>query len=153
MVLSGCGRAYEVEDDLIQASQETRLLAERAIGRSRELLQRAKVVCQGSLSSRMASRRHLHYARLEGAVDGERVRAVVRKDGTLDASRRLLGRAALVVALGDSFEGGRVRASLTGSSLASTLTLIRACDWVFLLELPLARQALLPACPVWGVAG
>jgi hypothetical protein len=101
------------------------------VRRSRELLAVIRRTCDISRQHRLDSRAHLCYLRLTGNVDGRRVRAVVRRDGTLAADTALLDRAALLAAGGETFEdlrGGVIAASLSDGPLACALTLIRACD-------------------------
>ncbi|MGH9125367.1 MAG: hypothetical protein ACRDZ8_11675 [Acidimicrobiales bacterium] len=92
---------------------------------------------QASLGYRLASRAHLLYARVEGVIDGEAEAAVVRTTGEVAASRALLSRVQVVVSIGDSFDNGRIGASLDAGPVASTLTCMRAMDRVDALNLAL----------------
>jgi hypothetical protein len=114
---------------------ETRLAAAAAIQRSIELMAAAARLCRESRASLLASRAHLLYLRLDGQVDGSPVSAIVRTDSSIVADTALLQRAQLVMALGETFDDGRVAASLSAGPLPAALTLLRACDRVNVLEM------------------
>lgn len=121
-------------EELITASAHARAAASAAISRAQTL---APVVAHNRRESFvrcLSSRAHLSYAVLHGVVDDALVVAVVRRTGEVVASPLLLDRVAMVERMGDSFDGGRIPAGLTGGSLGSVLTLVRACDQVRTLE-------------------
>lgn len=122
---------------LLAASSRMRERAASTVARSQALMPEVTESRQRSLDVRLASRPHTRYAVVEGTVDGRSVKAVVRSDGTVAGDGALVDRANLIVALGDSFDGGQVLASLDGSPLAATLTLTRACDRVQSVEMVL----------------
>lgn len=115
-------------DQLIDASRASRIRAEKVIARSLALCPRSEQLRTQSVARRLASRSRTTYAIVDGLVENGPVTAVVRQDGTVDGDRCLLDRARLIVALGDTFEGGRLTASLGSDPLASVLTVTRACD-------------------------
>ncbi len=94
-----------------------------------------QITCNEAHARRLLSREHLRYARIEGELDGQGVTAVVRTDGSTAIESRLWARADLLVRLGENFDDGRLAASLSSSPLASTLTLMRACDRISALEI------------------
>lgn len=122
-------------DWLVHVSRKTRLQAEAAIQTSRALMEACTSTCAASQGARLASRRHLVYARIDGKLDGRTVTAVVRRDGTMTVEPVLRSRADLLVGLGESFDNGRLPANLSGGPLAASLTLMRACDIISGLEL------------------
>jgi hypothetical protein len=109
-----------------------------AMTRSSELIVAARRTCEEARLQRFHSRAHLLYVRLEGEVNGQAVTAVVRTDCSIAADRVLLKQAQLVAALKDSFDDGRIVASLSDGPLSAALTLTRACDRVTTMEMPLA---------------
>jgi hypothetical protein len=126
--------------DLVEASRRARLAAAAAIARSRALLPQSEMSSRAALALRLASRSHLIYGRVEGTVDGQPVIGVIRSDARVSGHRRLLKRAELVVAIGETFDDGRLVASLDQDPLTSTLTLARACDWVSSIELDFSQR-------------
>ncbi|MGH9088214.1 MAG: STAS domain-containing protein [Acidimicrobiales bacterium] len=150
------------QDDLarlIAASAQARIVAASAVAHSRELAPRITEVRVGSAASHRQRRPHFRYAVVEGMIDGQPVAAVVRRDGTVDGDRTLVGRAGLVVAMGDAFDDGRVPAALYGDPLAAVLTLTRACDKVRSVQVdlpgavamrPAARAARSPSGSGWA---
>lgn len=130
---------------LLTASARARAHAAETIARSKRLEPAVARVQEVARSRRMASRPRSWFARVEGAVDGHLVTAVVRRDGTLSCDRLLLHRAQLVVALGDAFDEGRLEARLQGGDpLAVTLTLMRACDSVSAVQMVLPGPGAAP---------
>jgi hypothetical protein len=109
-----------------------------AMTRSSELIVAAKRSCEEARLRRLRSRAHLLYIRLEGEVNGQEVTAVVRTDCSISADTPLFKQAQLVAALKDSFDEGRIIASLSDGPLSAALTLTRACDRVTAMEMPLA---------------
>jgi hypothetical protein len=103
--------------------------------RSSNLIVVAKRTCEEARSTRLASRGHQMFVRLEGEVNGQAVRAVVRTDSSISADARLLEQAQLVAALEDTFDDGHIVASLQSGPLNSALTLTRACDRVTNMEM------------------
>lgn len=117
-------------EHLLAASARAREAARAAIARSRALAPAIASAQERTLQHLLASRPQSCFARIEGVVEEHRVRAVVRRDGTIVGDARLLARADLVVALGDEFADGR-RARLDREDpVATSLTLVRACDQV-----------------------
>lgn len=126
---------HPVLDELLEASANVRVAAAAAIARSRELTEESS-----RLQERLATRRRRApardlFARVEGVVDGAPVSAVVGSDGSVAGDRALLQRAHLVVAVGDTFDEGRLGAAMGGEALATTLTLTRACDRVLQVDM------------------
>jgi hypothetical protein len=134
---------YDVAlDDLLEASAGARAAASAAIARSQRLLGAAQEACSLSRARRFQSRAHLRYVVVRGLVEGQPVSAIVRARGQLMADPALLDRARLLVSLGETFDHGRIAATLTDSHLAVALTLIRACDRVLAIEVgPAAAPA------------
>lgn len=114
----------------IDNSARTRFAAVQAIERSVVLSETAGLNCERALAGRLRSRSHLIYMTLDGEVEGKEVRAVVRSNGEVACDRALLARAQLLVSLGDSFDGGRLAASLGSGAMVAALTLTRSCDRV-----------------------
>lgn len=117
-------------DRLLSASADARRQAEAAFDRSRRLLAEANRLKAQAQQSCRASRPHRRYAHVVVVVDGHMAEAVVRTDGTVLADRVLLERARCVVAMGDTFDDGRIPATMGADPLSSTLTLLRASDQV-----------------------
>ena len=115
-------------DELISASERARARAASAIAWSGSLGRRCALLAEESITLRMASRTHTTFALVDGVVEGQRVTAVVRRDGSVDGDRLLIDRARVVVALGDTFDSGRLTASVGVDPLTSVLTVTRACD-------------------------
>lgn len=143
-VVSAEGGAQAL-NDLVTASQSARSAAAEAIARSQALQVRVRDAQQVALAARLGSRRHRTYARVEGVVEELRVAALVRDDGGVVGDRSLLRRTALLVRMGEEFDSGRIPATVGDSALASTLTLIRACDRVLAVELVQPGPGRLPA--------
>ncbi|MBO0692396.1 MAG: hypothetical protein J2P58_05830 [Acidimicrobiaceae bacterium] len=122
-------------NELICASEDARAAAAEAIARSVALRPVVDEVQRRSLVARIASRPNQTYVRLQGMVEGLEVVAVVRTDGSVVGTPGLLRRAGLVVAMGERFDDDQIEARIGGDPVAAALTLIRACDWVFLLDL------------------
>lgn len=133
-------------DDLILASHRVRRRAASAIAQSAALVPETARLRSQSLASRVASRRGTHYALVDGVVEGRSVSAVVRRDGSVDGDPALVRRARLVVAMGDTFDGDRLSASLGADPLASILTLTRACDETRMIQMGGGRRG--PARPI-----
>jgi hypothetical protein len=109
-----------------------------ALNRSSDLILAAQRTCEKARCTRLASRGHQLFVRLEGEVNGQAVRAVVRTDSSISADARLLEQAQLVAALEDTFDDGHdghIVASLHNGPLTSALTLTRACDRVTTMEM------------------
>jgi hypothetical protein len=116
--------------DFVAARAGLRSQAAAAIARSSELVIEADSLQYTAVQLQLASRAHMRFASLCGVVEQTSVNAVVRTDGGMSGDRLLLRRADLVVALGDTFDDGRIAAGSPGSPIATTLTLLRACDRV-----------------------
>lgn len=132
-VLDPAPRSPEL-DELVKASARARDAALAAVARSRELSFRAHCLQQQVAAGRLRRRARV-FARVSGLVDGAVVAAVVGTDGSVTGDAALLARAGLIVAVGDTFDDGRLPARLGGEPLATTLTLTRACDAVRQVEL------------------
>jgi hypothetical protein len=113
-----------------------------AMNRSSDLILAARRTCEEARCTRLASRGHLLFVRLEGEVNGQAVRAVVRTDSSISADARLLEQAQLVAALEDTFDDGHIVASLQSGPLTSALTLTRACDRVTTMEMTVLSSPL-----------
>jgi hypothetical protein len=125
--------------ELIDDCAMLRVLASAAIDNSKGIMPTVAATLQTSLDRRLASRAHLLYARLDGTIEGNAVAAVVRTTGEVVAGKELLSRAQIVVSMGDTFDGGRILASLDEGPVTSALTFMRAMDRVDGLELALRR--------------
>lgn len=134
MVSSRCNREMSAERSLPDGAQLKEMLS-AAMTRSSSLIVAAKRNCKEAQGTRLASRGHLLFVRLEGEVNGQAVRAVVRTDSSISADAALLEQARLVAALEDTFDDGHIVASLDSGPLTSALTLTRACDRVTTMEM------------------
>jgi hypothetical protein len=105
------------------------------VSRSQRLLEESIETCRASLHCLMASRPQSRFAFIEGEVDREAVQAVVRHNGAVLADPPLLERAQVLVALGETFNHGRIAACLSDDPTAAALTLIRACNRVHSIEM------------------
>lgn len=129
-------------DELIAASRQARAEAANAIAHSRHMQELTAALASRSLARRLESRAHRRFASILGTIEGGSVRAVVLDDGEVVADGALLHRAGLVVEMGDTFADGTIASRLSADRVASTLTLMRACDRVvsFEVKLPQLRQ-------------
>jgi hypothetical protein len=120
---------------------DTCLRSAAILTRSRRLLEESVKTCRASLQCLMACRPQSRYALIQGEVDREPVQAVVRLNGAVLADPPLLERAQLLVALGDTFDHGRIAASVSDGPTAAALTLIRACNRVHAIEMQVPRPS------------
>jgi hypothetical protein len=91
-----------------------------AMTHSSDLIVAAQRTCEEARRTRLSSRGHLLFVRLEGEVNGQAVRAVVRTDSSISADAPLLEQAELVAALEDTFDDGHIVASLNSGPLLAT---------------------------------
>ena len=129
------GNRRRALDDLLDASARARAAATAAIARSHTLVGAAQETCSVSRDRRFGSRAHLRYVVVLGEIEGKQVSAIVRARGQVTADAALLKRARLVVSIGETFDRGRLPASLDGDRLAAALTFVRACDRVLAVEI------------------